>query len=201
MSDGTTYFAVWARDRPGMLEERRRVRETHRARLREGAPGVRVVLGGPTTDEAGDMAGSLLVIESPDIERVRAFVAGDPYVEAGVYDPASIQILAWRRGIGRPAWRAATRSGRGMRIVHLVARDAHVAERLLDAQVLGVHRISVERRLVRELGVEHDVAGVVDLARVDAHLEVIQARYRADEALETALEDIGAHAPFLRRFA
>jgi uncharacterized protein YciI len=103
MSDDRTYFAVWARDRPGMLGERQRVRETHRERLRQGAPGVRVVLGGPTTDEAGDMAGSLLVIEASDIERVRAFVAGDPYVEAGVYDPASIQILPWRWGIGRPA--------------------------------------------------------------------------------------------------
>ena len=103
MTDGTRYFAVWARDRPGMLEERRRVRETHRARLREGAPGVRVVLGGPTTDEAGEMAGSLLVIEASDIALVRAFVAGDPYVEAGVYEPASIQVLPWRWGIGRPS--------------------------------------------------------------------------------------------------
>ncbi len=103
MTDGATYFAVWARDRPGMLEQRQRVREAHRARLREGAPGVRVVLGGPTTDEAGDMAGSLLVIEAVDIERVRAFVADDPYVAEGVYDPASVQILPWRWGIGRPS--------------------------------------------------------------------------------------------------
>ena len=108
MSDDTTYFAVWARDRPGMLEERQRVREAHRARLREGAPGVRVVLGGPTLDDAGDMAGSLLVIEAADIEQVRAFVAGDPYVEAGVYDPASVQILPWHWGIGRPSRRSAT---------------------------------------------------------------------------------------------
>ena len=103
MSDDTTWFAVWARDRPGMLEERKRVREAHRARLLEGAPGVRVVLGGPTLDDAGDMAGSLVVIEAADIEQVRAFVAGDPYMEAGVYDPASVQILPWRWGIGRPS--------------------------------------------------------------------------------------------------
>jgi len=103
MSDDRTYFAVWARDRPGMREARALVREVHRVRLRQGAPGVRVVLGGPTTDESGEMAGSLLVIEADDIESVRAFVAGDPYVEAGVYDPASVQILPWRWGIGRPA--------------------------------------------------------------------------------------------------
>ena len=103
MSDDTTWFAVWARDRPDMLEDRQRVREAHRARLIEGAPGVRVVLGGPTLDDAGDMTGSLLVIEAADIAQVRAFVAGDPYVEAGVYDPASVQILPWRWGIGRPS--------------------------------------------------------------------------------------------------
>jgi uncharacterized protein YciI len=108
MSDDTTYFAVWARDRPGMLEDRKRAREAHRARLREGVPGVRVVLGGPTLDDAGDMAGSLLVIEATDIERVRAFVAGDPYVEAGVYDLASVQILPWHWGIGCPSRRSST---------------------------------------------------------------------------------------------
>jgi uncharacterized protein YciI len=103
MSGDASYFAVWARDRPGMLDERLRVREAHRARLRTGAPGLRVVLGGPTTDAAGAMAGSLLVMEAADIEQVRAFVAGDPYVEAGVYDPESVQILLWQWGIGRPS--------------------------------------------------------------------------------------------------
>jgi len=86
-----------------MLDERLRVREAHRARLRAGAPGLRVVLGGPTTDAAGAMAGSLLVIAADHIEQVRAFVAGDPYVQAGVYDPDSVQILPWDWGMGRPA--------------------------------------------------------------------------------------------------
>jgi len=103
VSGEPNYFAVWARDRPGMLEERLRVREAHRARLRAGAPGLRVVLGGPTTDEAGAMAGSLLVVEAADIAQVRAFVAGDPYVAAGVYDPDSVQIQPWQWGIGRPS--------------------------------------------------------------------------------------------------
>ena len=103
MSGSGTYFAVWARDRPGMLEARLRVREAHRARLREGAPGLRVVLGGPTIGDDGAMSGTLLVIEAADIERVRAFVAGDPYVAAGIYEPDSVQVLPWLWGIGRPA--------------------------------------------------------------------------------------------------
>ncbi len=97
------YFAVWASDRPGTLDERLRVRDAHRARLLQGAPGLRVVLGGPIEGDDGAMAGSLLVIEADDIEKVRAFVAGDPYVQAGVYDPDSVRIHPWRWGIGRPA--------------------------------------------------------------------------------------------------
>ena len=47
------YFAVWASDKPGMLAERQRVRDAHRARLRDpGAHAVRVRLGGPTLDDA-----------------------------------------------------------------------------------------------------------------------------------------------------
>jgi len=96
------HFAIWATDRPGMAAERARVREVHRARLREGAPGrLKVVLGGPTTDEAGAMNGSLLVVEAHDIAAVREFLAGDPYVLGGVYD--TVEIRPWRWGLGRIA--------------------------------------------------------------------------------------------------
>lgn len=95
-----THFAIWATDRPGMAVERARVREAHRARLREGAPGgLKVVLGGPTTDEAGAMNGSLLVVEARDLAAVRDFLAGDPYVLGGVYD--TVEVRPWRWGLGR----------------------------------------------------------------------------------------------------
>lgn len=94
------HFSVWATDQPGMTAERARVREAHRARLREGGPdGLKVVLGGPTTDEAGAMNGSLLVVEARDIAAVRDFIAGDPYVLCGVYD--TVEIRPWRWGLGR----------------------------------------------------------------------------------------------------
>ena len=97
-----THFAVWATDRPGMAAERARVREAHRARLREGGRGgLKVVLGGPTTDEAGAMNGSLLVVEAHDIAAVREFIAGDPYMLGGVYD--TVEIRPWQWGLGRIA--------------------------------------------------------------------------------------------------
>lgn len=95
-----THFAIWATDRPGKADERARVREAHRARLRQGVPGeLKVVLGGPTTDESGAMNGSLLVVEAIDIAAAREFIAGDPYVLSGVYD--TVEIRPWRWGLGR----------------------------------------------------------------------------------------------------
>jgi len=101
MSDPARYFVVWATDRPGALADRERVREEHRARLRIGAPGLRVLHGGPTEDDAAAMNGSMLVVQADDIEAVRAFVAGDPYVREQVY--ASVEIRPWRWGLGRSA--------------------------------------------------------------------------------------------------
>jgi uncharacterized protein len=95
------YFAVWATDKPGMLAERQRVREAHRARLREpGVHALRVRLGGPTLDGDGAMNGTLLVIEAADIDAVWRFVAEDPYMRAGVY--ATVDIRPWAWGLGQP---------------------------------------------------------------------------------------------------
>jgi len=94
------YFAVWASDETGMGETRQKLRPAHRARLRDpGDHPVRVVLGGPTlTESDGEMNGSLLIIEADSIASVRAFVADDPYVRAGVY--ASCEIRPWHCGLG-----------------------------------------------------------------------------------------------------
>ena len=95
------YFAVWATDKPGMLAERQRVRDAHRARLRDpGAHAVQVRLGGPTLDAGGEMSGTLLVIEAEHIDAVRGFMADDPYMAAGVY--ATVDIRPWAWGLGQP---------------------------------------------------------------------------------------------------
>jgi hypothetical protein len=93
-------YAVWASDAPGMGDERARVREAHRARLRAPEPhAVQVLQAGATLDiDAGAMNGTLLVVRAEDIAAVRAFVEGDPYVAAGVY--ASVEIRPWRCGLG-----------------------------------------------------------------------------------------------------
>ena len=95
-----TLFAVWATDGADKLGDRERVRPAHRARLREpGDHRVRVVLAGPTlSGVAGTMNGTLLVVEADDPEAVHAFVATDPYVQAGVYQ--SFEIRPFVCGLG-----------------------------------------------------------------------------------------------------
>lgn len=97
-----SWFAVWATDAPGTAAARLRVREAHRARLRDpGAHPVRVLLGGATLDEAGaQMNGTLLVLQADTIEAVRRFVADDPYVHEGVYQ--SFEVRPWAWGLGAP---------------------------------------------------------------------------------------------------
>ena len=96
------YFAVWATDKAAVLETRQRVRETHRARLRDpGAHPVRVLLGGATLEQqAGPMNGTLLVVQAEHIDAVRRFVAEDPYVREGVY--ATVEVRPWAWGLGQP---------------------------------------------------------------------------------------------------
>ena len=93
-------FIVWATDAHDALAVRQRVREQHRARLRDPAPhAVQVLLAGPTlNDEAQSMNGTLLIVEAHSAEVVRAFIDDDPYMRHGVY--RDVQIRPWRCGLG-----------------------------------------------------------------------------------------------------
>ncbi len=77
-----------------------RLRESHRARLRQHDHPVAVRIGGPLLDEAGRMIGSLLVIEAATRAEVDAFLAGDPYVAGGLYREVAINTFNW--GLGLP---------------------------------------------------------------------------------------------------
>ena len=93
-------YAIWATDREGSLPNRQLVREEHRARLRDPAPhAVTVLLAGPTLQEAGlTMNGTLLVVDAPGVDAVRAFIDDDPYMRHGVY--LSVDIRPWHCGLG-----------------------------------------------------------------------------------------------------
>jgi uncharacterized protein YciI len=82
-------YALICRDKPGALAVRLANRDAHLAYADE--TGV-IVFGGPMLSEAGEMTGSLVVIDVPD----RA--AADPYARAGLFE--SVEIVAWKRVIG-----------------------------------------------------------------------------------------------------
>ncbi|MEX5341484.1 YciI family protein [Pseudomonas sp. I2] len=96
------YFTVYATDKPGQQDVRERVRPAHRLYLRRpGEHRVVVRIGGPTWDRGGArMNGTLLVVEAASIEEVQAFVADDPYVQAGLFE--CLEVRPWSWGLGNP---------------------------------------------------------------------------------------------------
>ena len=82
-------FAITCWDKPGALDERVKHRPDHVAYLKTQDSLIRVA--GPQLDEAGQMCGSLFVIEVEDLAAAKAFNAGDPFVQRGVFDKVVVQ--------------------------------------------------------------------------------------------------------------
>jgi uncharacterized protein YciI len=87
--------ALFAKDKPGHLQVRKDNREAHVAYLKE--TGV-VEQAGPLLDEAGDMCGSLVILDVADMAAAQAWVDGDPYGKAGLFE--SLELVPWNRVIG-----------------------------------------------------------------------------------------------------
>ena len=89
-------FVLTCVDHPNALERRMSVRETHLAYVRDHAELVR--LAGPLLDDAGDMAGSMFIIEAADRGAVEVFSAHDPYRIANVFE--RVEIRPWKITVG-----------------------------------------------------------------------------------------------------
>lgn len=88
-------FVVICDDRPGALDLRKANRGPHLEYIEmTGA----VVQAGPFLDDAGEMCGSLLILDVPDRAAAEAWAAGDPYALAGLFE--RVEIRAWNRVIG-----------------------------------------------------------------------------------------------------
>lgn len=98
-------FAFWLADRPGAGELRQRVRPQHKeylARVQE-----RIAFAGPLVHD-GDgsaMVGSLLVIDFESREAAIAWLANEPFTQAGLYASTSVHafINLWPQKAGFPA--------------------------------------------------------------------------------------------------
>lgn len=87
-------YAVICRDKPDALDTRLATRADHLAYIE--ATGC-VVMAGPFLD-AGQMCGSLVVLDRPDLDAARAWAAADPYAKAGLFETVTVQ--EWKKVIG-----------------------------------------------------------------------------------------------------
>lgn len=89
-------FVISFLDKPGAAQARLDARQAHLDYVR--GSGV-LKLAGPYLNAAGEMIGSMLIIEAEDEAAARAFSDNDPYKAAGVFDAA--EVRGWRCTVGQ----------------------------------------------------------------------------------------------------
>ncbi len=87
--------ALMTRDKPGALQIRLDTREAHLGYIKE--TGV-VEMAGPFLDEAGQMCGSMIVLDVADLAAAKAWAENDPYNKAGLF--VDVRIQEWKKVIG-----------------------------------------------------------------------------------------------------
>jgi hypothetical protein len=94
-------FVIHCEDKPNSLDLRQATRPAHQEYLR-GQTAAKILIGGPLLDAEGQMAGTMLVVEAPDLAAAEALSAGDPYRKADLF--ARVSVKPWTRVGG--AWGA-----------------------------------------------------------------------------------------------
>jgi uncharacterized protein YciI len=84
-------FVLYAIDRENSLSLRN---ETRAAHLEYAKATGAIRLGGPVLDAAGNMAGSMIILELADMEAAKKWAADDPYAKAELF--ARSEIRAWK---------------------------------------------------------------------------------------------------------
>ncbi|WP_439104636.1 YciI family protein [Celeribacter marinus] len=88
-------FALFCKDKSGALPIRKANRDAHLSYIDDS--GV-VDQAGPFLDEAGEMCGSLVILNVDTMDAAQAWASNDPYAKAGLFESVSIQ--AWKKVIG-----------------------------------------------------------------------------------------------------
>ncbi|ADE87230.1 YciI family protein [Rhodobacter capsulatus] len=87
-------YAVICKDKPGALQTRLDTRAAHLAYIE--TTGI-VKMAGPFL-EAGQMCGSLVILDCESLDAAQAWAAGDPYAAAGLFE--SVSVTEWKKVIG-----------------------------------------------------------------------------------------------------
>ncbi|MGV6838756.1 MAG: YciI family protein [Planktomarina sp.] len=81
-------------DKENALHIRKETREAHLAYVTQTNV---VKMGGPFLDDNGDMCGSLIIVDLPDMAAAESWAANDPYAKAGLFQ--SVTMKAWKQTI------------------------------------------------------------------------------------------------------
>lgn len=82
-------------DKPNHLHVRQENRPAHLEHI--NSSGI-VEMAGPFVTEAGEMAGSLVILNVDTLDQARDWAANDPYAKAGLFQ--SVDIREWKKVIG-----------------------------------------------------------------------------------------------------
>ena len=88
-------IALICTDKTGALETRKENRDAHLAYIADTGA---VTMAGPLLDTAGEMAGSLLILDVEDAAAAESWAANDPYAKAGLF--SDVRIQPWKKVIG-----------------------------------------------------------------------------------------------------
>ena len=84
-------FVIYCRDNPGSGDLRLATRDAHLAYVDSTEIDIRIA--GPMLDDAGNMVGSMFVVDAAERAAVDAFSAADPYREAGLFERVDIHAF------------------------------------------------------------------------------------------------------------
>jgi hypothetical protein len=93
------FFVATCIDKPDHLKMRLDNRPTHLGYL-NSLEGKLKVAGALLGADNQTPVGSMLIFDAADEKEARAFVDNDPFARAGLF--ASVDIKAWRQGVGAP---------------------------------------------------------------------------------------------------
>ena len=88
-------IALIARDKDGHLQTRKDNRDAHLSYIEATEV---VQQAGPLLSDAGDMIGSLVILDVADMAAAEDWAANDPYAKADLFE--SVELIPWKRVIG-----------------------------------------------------------------------------------------------------
>ena len=87
-------YAIMTTDKPNSAELRAQVRATHIEYLTANLDKL-LAAGALTADDGSGGHGGILIVDTDDRKQAEAFIAGDPFTKAGLFE--KVTVSRWRK--------------------------------------------------------------------------------------------------------